>query len=87
MLQSNTMKRSLMLGVGATALFFAMKPNKMQNLTSKIKQKVMPSKYQNHGTPDIEKTGNPLPNDIDDNKMVDEGAMTSVQYYNDVKQQ
>lgn len=27
--------------------------------------------------------GNPDPQDIDDNKMVDEGAMTSVQYYNE----
>lgn len=27
--------------------------------------------------------GHPDPTDVDDNKMVDEGAMTSVQYYNE----
>lgn len=27
--------------------------------------------------------GHPDPQDVDDNKMVDEGAMTSVQYYNE----
>ncbi len=34
----------------------------------------------------IEKAGHPDPYDIPDNKMVDEGAMTSVQYHNKVKE-
>lgn len=32
------------------------------------------------------KAGHPDPLDIQDNKMVDEGAMTSVHYFNEVRQ-
>ncbi|MFK4998596.1 hypothetical protein ACI2OX_18645 [Bacillus sp. N9] len=35
----------------------------------------------------IEKAGNPDPYDIEDSKMVDEGAMYSVDYYNKEAQQ
>ncbi|KZZ83330.1 MULTISPECIES: hypothetical protein [Bacillaceae] len=35
----------------------------------------------------IDKGGNPDPQDVEDNKMVSEGAQYSVQYYNDNKQQ
>ncbi|MFI8574158.1 hypothetical protein ACIGEL_00490 [Rossellomorea aquimaris] len=34
----------------------------------------------------VEKGGNPDPGNIEDNSMVSEGAMTSVQYYNEKKQ-
>ncbi|WP_231893427.1 hypothetical protein [Rossellomorea aquimaris] len=34
----------------------------------------------------VEKGGNPDPSNIEDNSMVSEGAMTSVQYYNEQKQ-
>ncbi|WP_368929709.1 hypothetical protein [Bacillus pumilus] len=33
-----------------------------------------------------EKAGHPDPLDIQDNKMVDEGAMTSVHYFNEARQ-
>ncbi|MGD6818862.1 hypothetical protein [Metabacillus sp. 84] len=35
----------------------------------------------------VDKAGNPDPQDVEDNKMVSEGAQYSVQYYNDSKQQ
>ena len=38
---------------------------------------------QKHQKSDLTAAGHPDPHDIPDNKMVDEGAMTSVQYYNE----
>ena len=38
---------------------------------------------QKHNKTDLTATGNPDPQDTQDNKMVSEGALTSVQYYNE----
>jgi len=38
---------------------------------------------QKHQKSDLTSAGHPDPHDIPDNNMVDEGAMTSVQYYNE----
>ena len=38
---------------------------------------------QKHEKSEFTTAGHPDPHDIQDNKMVDEGAMTSVQYYNE----
>lgn len=76
-------KNAVMLGVGAAALWMAMKPEnkeKITNMASQVKEKVMPSK------PDVipvQKAGNPDPLDVEDNKMVSEGAMYGVNYYNE----
>jgi hypothetical protein len=40
-------------------------------------------KAQKHNNSDLTSAGHPDPHNIPDNKMVDEGAMTSVQYYNE----
>ncbi|MBS8266634.1 hypothetical protein DYI25_19605 [Mesobacillus boroniphilus] len=76
-------KNAVMLGVGAAALWMAMKPEnkeKITNMATQVKEKVMPSK------PDVipvQKAGNPDPLDVEDNKMVSEGAMYGVNYYNE----
>ena len=76
-------KSAVMLGVGAAALWMAMKPenkNKLTNMATQMKDKIMPSK------PDVipvQKAGNPDPLDLEDNKMVSEGSMYGVNYYNE----
>jgi hypothetical protein len=70
--------------VGLTgAGLLAYKPNreKMVSYSKKFKNKIVPLKYRKTDLP-IEKAGNPDPKDIEDNKMVDEGAVYSVDYYN-----
>jgi hypothetical protein len=53
--------------------------NMKEGLMTKIK------KRRSEDLP-VEKGGNPDPQNIEDNSMVSEGAMTSVQYYNEKKQ-
>jgi hypothetical protein len=80
-------KNAVMLGVGAAALWMAMKPENKEKLTSmatQVKEKIIPAK------PDVlpvQKAGNPDPMDLEDNKMVSEGAMYGVNYYNENLQQ
>ncbi|MFS0781626.1 hypothetical protein [Bacillus sp. 1P06AnD] len=64
--------------------------NKVMNLYVDTKDKVIhligkgkPVTYSDV----VQKGGNPDPYDIQDNKMVDEGAMYSVHYYNENEQQ
>jgi hypothetical protein len=82
-MQTNSMKSAVMLGVGAAALWMAMKPEnktKLTNMAAQMKDKLMPTKT--HVIP-VEKAGNPDPHDVEDNKMVSEGSMYGVNYYNE----
>ena len=76
----------LAVGVGATAAYWlSNKPNriKAESLLKDWKRKIMPTVYQKSEQLPIEKGGNPHPLDVEDNKMVDEGAQYSVQFYNE----
>ena len=87
-------KNAIMLGAGAAALWMAMKPenkekitnmatenkDKLTNMATQIKEKIMPSKTD---VIPVQKAGNPDPMDVEDNKMVSEGAMYGVNYYNE----
>jgi hypothetical protein len=76
----------LAVGAGASAvLWLSNKPNrvKAEVLLRDWKRKIKPNAFQKSEQLPIEKGGNPHPHDIEDNKMVDEGAMYSVQFYNE----
>lgn len=80
-------KNAVMMGVGAAALWMAMKPEnkeKLTNMATQVKEKIMPSKTD---VVPVQKAGNPDPMDVEDNKMVSEGAMYGVNYYNENLQQ
>lgn len=81
-------KNVVLLGVGVAGVSFLSKTNrgKLKNVWSNAKTKAM-SFWNKRQTIDhlIEKAGHPDPYDHEDNKMVDEGAMYSVNYYNNVK--
>lgn len=76
------------LAAGAYA-YFSKKENrdKMTVAINNTKAKVNSfMEKQKHNRSDLTTVGHPNPYDIPDNKMVDEGAMTSVQYYNEAVQ-
>ncbi|WLR54331.1 hypothetical protein LC048_18070 [Mesobacillus subterraneus] len=76
-------KNAVMLSVGAAALWMAMKPEnkaKLTEMATQVKEKVMASKTD---VIPVQKAGNPDPMDVEDNKMVSEGAMYGVNYYNE----
>lgn len=88
------MKRSLRVGslvtvgvgLGATAaMWLANKPNRIQAkmVLRDWKRKLVPPPYSEATQRVIEKGGNPQPQDLEDNNMVSEGAMYSVDYYNE----
>ncbi|KIY21493.1 MULTISPECIES: hypothetical protein [Mesobacillus] len=80
-------KNAVMLGVGAAALWMALKPEnkaKLSEVATQLKDKVLPAKS---AVLPVEKAGNPDPLDLEDNKMVSEGAMYGVNYYNENLQQ
>ncbi|WP_456274529.1 hypothetical protein [Bacillus sp. AK031] len=77
---------TLIVGAAAGAgLMMSKKDNrvKMQNMMESLKHK-----WKNRNKEDfpVEKAGHPYPEDVEDNKMVSEGAQTSVQYYNSTAQ-
>jgi hypothetical protein len=77
-----------LIGLGTGALvWLSFKPNRIKTKMKikDMKRRVRPHPIENTQLP-INKAGNPDPRDIDDNKMVEEGAMYSVNYYNDKKQ-
>lgn len=85
---ANGNKRSLIIEAttALAAVYFTNKNNKAQLKTavknSKTKIDSMMSS-KNTKPSQATKTGHSDPNDPDDNRMVEEGAMTSVQYYNE----
>ncbi|PMC40233.1 hypothetical protein CJ195_00540 [Bacillus sp. UMB0899] len=81
------MKKVLMVvGIGATAsMLLSSKSNriKLENSFRDWMRKIKPSSYAKNNNLPIEKGGNPHPQDLEDNKMVSEGAMYSVNFYNE----
>ncbi|MFF2588554.1 hypothetical protein ACFVSS_11765 [Peribacillus butanolivorans] len=80
----------VLLGVGVAGVsFLSTKTNrgKVKDIWSNAKDKTMSLWQKKHSglDPLIEKAGHPDPYDHEDNKMVDEGAMYSVNYYNNAK--
>ena len=71
-------------GVSAAAIWLSSKPNRIKAgiVLRDWKRKIKPSPLDKSKILPIEKAGNPHPQDIEDNKMVDEGALYSVKYYN-----
>ncbi|MET0959926.1 MAG: hypothetical protein ABWX58_06330 [Psychrobacillus psychrotolerans] len=85
---ANGNKRSLIIGAATAlaAVYFTNKNNKAQLKTAvkNSKTKIDSMKSSKNTKPSqATKTGHSDPNDPDDNRMVEEGAMTSVQYYNE----
>ncbi|MBN6888151.1 hypothetical protein ACUXCC_003069 [Cytobacillus horneckiae] len=77
----------ILAGVGITSvLLLANKSNreKLQSITTKIKDYMPFNKKKNEV---MEKAGHPMPQDTEDNKMVSEGALYSVNYFNEKEQQ
>lgn len=73
------------LAAGAYA-YFSKKENRDKAIVAFNNTKAKVNSFidsQKHNRSDLTKAGNPDPQDIPDNKMVNEGAMTSVQYYNE----
>ncbi|BCB03856.1 hypothetical protein [Bacillus sp. KH172YL63] len=83
------MNKSLLVGATVTAgslgwiLSSKEKRNQLHNMKEGLITKI--KKRTKQDLP-VEKAGNPDPKNIEDNSMVSEGAMTSVQYYNEQKQ-
>lgn len=80
--------RSLLLaGLAAGAYaYFSKQENRDKALVAFNNTKTKVNSYldsQKTNKMEMTKAGHSDPHDIDDNNMVDEGAMTSVQYYND----
>jgi len=80
--------RSLLLaGLAAGAYAYFSKPeNREKALVAFNNTKTKVNSFiesQKHTQANSTKQGHSDPHDVDDNTMVDEGAMTSVQYYND----
>lgn len=88
MIVANGNKRSMIIGAATAlaAVYLTSKNNKAQLKTavknSKTKIDSMVAS-KNTKPSQMTKTGFSDPNDPDDNRMVEEGAMTSVQYYNE----
>lgn len=86
------MKRSIgltsvmVVGLGASAaVWLTNKPNriKVENFLRDWKHKIKPNVFIKSELLPIHKGGNPHPHDLEDNNMVSEGAMYSVQFYNE----
>ncbi|MFJ7928460.1 hypothetical protein ACIQYG_10090 [Peribacillus sp. NPDC096622] len=80
----------VLLGVGVAGVsFLSNKTNrgKVKDMWSNAKAKTVGfwNRTASEMDPVIEKAGHPDPYDHDDNKMVDEGAMYGVHYYNNAK--
>ncbi len=81
-----SMSSLLAVGIGTSAaIWLANKPNriKVENFMRDWKRKFIPTVFDKSEQLPIEKGGHPDPQDIEDNSMVSEGAMYSVQFYNE----
>ncbi|WP_053361572.1 hypothetical protein [Bacillus sp. FJAT-27251] len=85
-MQSN-LKQALLIGAGAAAAWVAMNPkdniNKVKDVTAGLKEKLTPARFKEEDVVPVVKAGNPDPLDVEDNKMVSEGSMYGVNYYNE----
>lgn len=80
-------KSLLLAGLAAGAYaYFSKKENREKAVVAFNNTKSKVNAYidsQKHQRSDLTAAGHPDPYDTSDNNMVDEGALTSVQYYND----
>lgn len=80
-------KSLLLAGLAAGAYaYFSKKENRDKAMVAFNNTKTKVNSYmesQKHNRSDLTTVGNPDPRDIPDNNMVEEGALTSVQYYNE----
>ncbi|MCQ6282751.1 hypothetical protein [Bacillus sp. EB600] len=78
----------IMAGLGACAMWFSSKPNRIKagTIFRDWKRKIKPSPFDNSKNFPIKKGGVPHPHDIEDNNMVSEGALYSVKFYNEKMQ-
>ncbi|MGG3561239.1 hypothetical protein ABES03_06515 [Neobacillus rhizosphaerae] len=80
------MKSLVAVGIGASAaMWLSSKPNrvKAETVLREWKRKVKPTVFEKAEQLPIEKGAHPHPLDVEDNNMVSEGAMYSVQFYNE----
>lgn len=79
----------LLLGLGVAGAFLSTKENrdKAMDIVEKIKDKAMKLWGSREEPELLQKAGMPDPHDLEDAKMVGEGAQYSVQYYNKEVQQ
>ncbi|KQL34971.1 MULTISPECIES: hypothetical protein [Bacillaceae] len=77
----------LLAGIAAGAYaYFSKKENRDKAIVAFNNTKAKVNSFidaQKHNRSDLTVAGHPDPHNTPDSKMVDEGAMTSVQYYND----
>lgn len=84
----NKPKNSILAGVGiGSILLLSVTPvrTKAISMAKRLKDKLS-SSDSGGGTPPIEKAGHSNPHDLEDNKMLAEGATYSVKYYNKKEQ-
>ena len=89
MKQALPIKSMVVVGMGASAvMWLSSKPNriKAENVLRDWKHKIKPSPYDKSEKFPIDKGAHPQPHDLEDNNMVSEGAMYSVQFYNEKMQ-
>lgn len=80
MKQANPIKTAIVIGLGASAALWLSSKQNRNKLQDSWKNWHRTRKYENLP---IMKGGHPQPTDVEDSKMVEEGAMYSVQYYNE----
>jgi hypothetical protein len=75
------------VGVGVTTYLLKDKSNrqKVTGFVQNAKNKIPYFARKNTDSFPVEKAGHPDPQDIEDNKMVSEGSMYPVQYYDEKK--
>lgn len=78
----------LLAGAGAAAWWLSKEENrtKFDGWMSQAKKKLNGESSPSNEKFPVHKAGNPDPDDIDDNKMVEEGAQFAVDYYNKKEQ-
>jgi hypothetical protein len=78
----------IMAGLGACAMWFSSKPNRIKagTIFREWKRKIKPSPFHKSKNLPIKKGGIPHPHDLEDNNMVSEGALYSVKFYNEQMQ-
>ena len=76
MFGKNSMRTFALLGAGVGSFFLF--TNKGKDMFNRLKNKFNSTQKDDL----LSKAGNPAPDDIGDNNMVNEGAMYSVNYYN-----
>jgi hypothetical protein len=79
-------KKSIIASAAAATLIVGKRNLRMQVSQSIRKMYSKINRNQSNQTEGKNKIGHPHPYDFEDNKMVGEGALTSIQYYNKAQQ-